>query len=236
MEANPAVTNKPSLKPSSLLDYLPAIYRQDTFVGLFLLAFEKVLLGRKEEISKQDSEDLKALKLLKGLEETIAELHRYFSPVSTSHSPEPPNDAPAEFLPWLARWTAFNLRAGLSDDQQRKFLAKVIQNYHWRGTNKGMVELLGVFTAGTPVVTDVTDDPQEPYRFRVRITVNVAAQDQQRYGEFIQQQRAIAHAVIEFDKPAHTVFKTDDLQLIFPSLIIGEAEIGEKTLISTRTN
>jgi phage tail-like protein len=229
MEANPAVTSKPSLKPSSLLDYLPAIYRQETFLGLFLLAFEKVLLSRKEEISKEDSKDLKDFKLRKGLEETIEELYRYFSPLSHNDAPA----APAEFLPWLARWTAFNLRAGLSDDQQRKFLAKVIENYHWRGTNKGMVELLGVFTAGTPVVTD---DAQESYRFRVTITINVAAQDQQRYGEFIQRQRAIAHAVIEFDKPAHTLFKANDLQLIFPSLIIGKAQIGQDTLISTRTN
>lgn len=226
MAENPAVTNEPSLKPSSLLDYLPAICRQETFLGLFLLAFEKVLLGRQEIISEQDQQDLKDLKDLKdlrGLEETIADLHRYFSP----------DDAPAEFLPWLARWTAFNLRAGLSDDQQRKFLANVIENYHWRGTKKGMVELLRVFTEGDP---EVTADAQELYRFHVTIRVNVGAQDKERYGEFIRRQRAIAHAVIELDKPAHTFFKEDDLQLIFPSLIIGKARIGEDTLISTSTN
>jgi hypothetical protein len=31
--------------PSRLLDYLPAIYQTDPFIGEFLLAFEKVLLG-----------------------------------------------------------------------------------------------------------------------------------------------------------------------------------------------
>jgi phage tail-like protein len=228
MEENPTVTNKPCHSPSSLLDYLPAIYREDGFLGLFLLAFEKVLLGRQEEILDQDPKDLKALKGLQGLEETIAQLHRYFSP--------DPDQAPRDFLPWLARWTAFSLRADLSDVQQRKFLAKVIQGYHWRGTKKGMVELLKVFTSGEPEVTEVTEDAQKPYRFSVKIRVNVSAQDKERYGEFIQRQRAIAHAVIELDKPAHTIVKKDDLQLLFPSLVIGKARIGEDTLISTREN
>ena len=38
-------------KPSNLLDYLPAIYQSDPFIGQYLLAFEKVLLGINDDVS-----------------------------------------------------------------------------------------------------------------------------------------------------------------------------------------
>ena len=34
--------------PSELLQYLPAIYSEEPFLGQFLLAFEKILLGRDD--------------------------------------------------------------------------------------------------------------------------------------------------------------------------------------------
>lgn len=44
--------NLPSLPnlPNQLLDYLPTLYRTDPLVGQFLLAFEKILLGRPDGV------------------------------------------------------------------------------------------------------------------------------------------------------------------------------------------
>ena len=41
-------------QPSSLLQYLPAIYREEPFVGRFLLAFEKLLFGRDDGVPITD--------------------------------------------------------------------------------------------------------------------------------------------------------------------------------------
>ena len=51
--------------PSALLQYLPAIYSEDPFLGQFLLAFEKILLGRDDSpaviyIDAADSQDGKS--------------------------------------------------------------------------------------------------------------------------------------------------------------------------------
>src|ERR1041384_5225074 len=101
-------------QPSSLLEYLPAIYQEeidqetgqpDPFLGQFLLAFERVLTA-------EDDPKLQ----FKSLETTIANIATLFDPQQT----------PDEFLPWLASWTAFSLRADLDFDQQRDFLSKII--------------------------------------------------------------------------------------------------------------
>ena len=43
--------------PSSLQQYLPAIYREHPFLGQFLLAFEKILLGLRDEVPFPDLGD-----------------------------------------------------------------------------------------------------------------------------------------------------------------------------------
>src|SRR5205807_1330684 len=107
--------------PSGLLQYLPAIYSEDPFLGQFLLAFEKILLGREDspsDLSSSDSSssgesddvapdpDLNP----KGLEQIIDGLATLYDPWST----------PDEFLPWLSKWTALSLRADMTLEQQRK--------------------------------------------------------------------------------------------------------------------
>jgi phage tail-like protein len=148
-------------QPSSLLQYLPAIYREEPFLGHFLLAFEKLLFGRDDDVPAagetkgpltvaQDlARDRTVDRNLAGaplaLERTIAALANYFDPYRT----------PDEFLPWLASWTAFSLRADLDSDKQRDFIANVISRYRWRGTKKNLEDLLKIFTIGTPRVEDI---------------------------------------------------------------------------------
>jgi phage tail-like protein len=206
----PAEISAPA--PSSLQQYLPGIYRRNPFLGQFLLAFEKVLLGRNDGVALPNLAD-EARFPQRGLEETIDRLWTYFDP-TLKHAPQ-------EFLPWLAGWAALSLRADLSDAQQRNFVANAIRLYRLRGTVGNMEELLLIFTGQTATVRD---DLKEPHRFEVGISFA------QRDKDLIARQQAIAHALIVLEKPAHTLY---DLILYFPSMEIGNCRIGETTLLST---
>lgn len=195
--------------PSSLLDDLPAIYREHPFLGRFLLAFEKVLLGRDDGVALPPLPDAPR-HAPQGLEQTIDGLWQHFDA----------QRAPPEFLPWLAGWAALSLRADLSPAQQRVFVANAIRLYRRRGTPGNLAELLRLFTGRE---ASVHDDLSEPHRFRVEI--NLPTND----AELVARQQAIAHALILLEKPAHTQY---ELLLYFPSLEIGKAEIGKTTLLS----
>jgi len=196
--------------PSSLGQYLPAIYREHPFLGRFLLAFEKVLVGLKDDVEfPKLGDDVRFPK--HGLEETIAGVSGYFDPKQT----------PEDFLPWLAGWVALSLRADLKEAQQRHFIANAIRLYRRRGTKGSMEELLRIFTDQKTVKVR---DGLKAHRFRVEI--NLAERDK----DLIAGQRAIAHALIELEKPAHTFY---DLILFFPSMEIGSCYVGIDTLLST---
>ena len=205
--------------PSSLVQYLPAIWQEDPFLGQFLVAFEKILIGRDDGVPGD-----------RGLERKIADLAATFDPLVTDK----------KFLPWLADWAAFTLRNDLEESQQRQFLASVIPLYRFRGTKQNLQKLLGIFTTGTPTVTETAADELEigvhstigvdsyigggaPHYFLVTVSlVRDTAAAQQR-------QEAIARALIELEKPAHTAY---DLNVVFPSMQIGVySTVGVDTLL-----
>jgi hypothetical protein len=133
--------------PSSLLQYLPAIYQnpEEPFLGRFLLAFEKLMFGRNDGVVLPTTGDEPP-----ALERTIANIASYFVPKATNDHPQTPDD----FVPWLASWTAFTLRFDLQE-QQRDFIQRVISLYRTRGTKQNLVDLLRIFTRGTPSVEDI---------------------------------------------------------------------------------
>jgi phage tail-like protein len=175
-----------------LLSYLPAIYREEPFVGRYLWAFEQVLLG---------------------LESQIDHLAQLFDPY----------DAPDAFLPWLSSWVAFTLRADLDESRQREFLANVVSLYRRRGTKENLQNLLIIFTRGG--VPAITEDPARPHYFKVTMHLPRDESEEQL------RQSAIAHALIDLEKPAHTYY---DLDLRFPTMQIGvTSTIGVDTLLGT---
>lgn len=216
--------------PSSLLNYLPAIFQEDPFLGQFLLAFEKILLGRNGD--GVPFPEAGGGSPAQGLEEIIAGLPAYFDPMQT----------PEEFLPWLAGWTAFTLRAALPTDKQRQFIANIIQLYRWRGTRQNLQNLLAIFTTGTPTISE---SPGEEFQVGVHSTVG---QDiflgggpshyfrvtiaLPRMAESLRsRQLQIARALIELEKPAHTFY---DLIPISPTMQIGvNSTVGVDTLLGT---
>lgn len=206
---------------SRLLDYLPALYHDDPFLGQFLLAFEKILLGSKELPDLAQT----------GLEETIDRIPQYFDPQSV----------PPEFISWLASWTAFSLRADLPIAKQREFIAQIIPLYQRRGTPENLIKLLKIFTTTNPQISE-----PEPLQVRRRFTLGVDAYIGGSPPHFfvitlsflgrlspaeLGRQAAIAQALIDLEKPAHTTY---DLKYQFPSLFeVGNARVGVDTLIGS---
>ena len=192
-----------------LLQYLPAIYSEDPFLGQLLLAFEKVLLGRDDAPGNaKPGTELNP----RGLEQTIDGLASLFDPAQT----------PEEFLPWLAKWAALGLRADMSLGQQRRFVAEVIPLYQKRGTRGNLQKLLGLYLQAEPTVEV---DENVPYFFHVTIKLppmEVHA---------LQRQFEIAQALVELEKPAHTNYR---LSLDTPSLQINvRSRVGVDTLLGT---
>lgn len=190
-----AVTEK---QISSLLDHLPAVFQEDrepgkpNFLGTFLLAFERILLGLGETSDKWPQP---------GLEETIgggsirflssdtaaslAGLQRYFDPgfiiVHTESRTDniflPENECvpgvpgDGDFLPWLAGWLALTLRQDWGDSrdqtQQRELIAKASLLYQLRGTRKGMEEFLKIYKIDTSGGGIVVDEQEAPFQVGV---------------------------------------------------------------------
>lgn len=208
--------------PSRLLDYLPAIYRDDLFLGQFLKAFEDVLLGSANPTRP-------------GLEEIISNIYRYFDPQDSTTS--------QEFLEWLAGWTALSLRADLSLVQQRDFVANIIPLYRRRGTKDNLIQLLKIFTIGEPVIREASAGLQigvrstigqdtylgsslPPHVFEITIILPTTDSNE------LERQKAIAHALIELEKPAHTYY---DPKLAFtpsePMQIGVHSTVGVDTIL-----
>ena len=208
--------------PTRLFEYLPAIYQADSsFLNHFLQVFEDILLGSEDSANP-------------GLEEAIANISQLFDPLQT----------PDDFLPWLAQWTAFTLRSDLTSSQQRNFLANIIQLYRRRGTLANLQQFLQIFTVGLPVVEDKLPTLQVgvsshigvdtylgnvPHYFRVSIAFPSDLK-----ATVLQRQIAIAVALIELEKPAHTYY---ELKLVFPSMQVGiHSTIGIDSLLGTETS
>ena len=228
-----------------MLSYLPSIYHDDKFLAEYLSAFDRILIGSEGTHPRS-------------LEEIIAGIASYFNPM----------DAPEEFLPWLSEWMAFGLRADLSVELQRKFLSQVISLYKMRGTPESLRRLILTFTGAVPTILEGDDlantgnadwkvkegykkwadvDGKPEHAFGVLLSfISEEGQSDESAPE-IQRKTAIAYALIDLEKPAHTIFY---LVPIFPSMKLptfssqGRADkkidlearsrIGSETLLGAR--
>lgn len=247
--------NPRSGQASSLLNDLPALFQENSkpdqpnFFGRFLLAFERILLGFGETTTELPADATTVAIEEPGLEEILTGIvdpvtrttrlggiQRYFEPGPNLPTPE---RAPAEFLSWLAGWVALTLREDWDELRQRELIAKAVQLYHWRGTKRGVEEFLRIYTRlGVEIDELITPfqlgvhatvgketilDGGAPFFFRV--TILLPTPDP----ALIRQQREIATAIIELQKPAHTHYQ---LKVETPIFQLGRhATIGIDTLL-----
>ncbi|MBW4507282.1 MAG: phage tail protein [Scytonematopsis contorta HA4267-MV1] len=67
-----------------------------------------------------------------------------------------PLTAPSSFLPFLAKWVAWELNDRWDEKQQRRLIRNAVELYRWRGSKRGLRLYLHVFT-GLPLDEDLPE-------------------------------------------------------------------------------
>lgn len=194
---------------SSYLDHLPAVFREDPFVGRFLLAFEAVLTGGVRFAGSA------GVDAVEGLEQLIGRIADYLDPQT----------APEEFLPWLAGWVALSLRADWDPDTKRGFIREIVPLYRQRGTLAGLKRMLEIYlrplgdevTRDDVVIFDEFDQPA--HFFQVQLTLSDANPTRLRATQ------EIARAIIDREKPAHTFYA---LNVAIPTMRLVSEELRKR--------
>lgn len=201
----------------SYLDYLPLHYRSNPFLGKFLRAFEDTL----DE-----------------LHEVIDGISRYARPLAVGGAEQ----APAEFLDWLAGWVALSLRSDWSESVKRQFIYEAVDLYRMRGTKTGLERMLQIYL-GDRVSIAIYDTKLDfgftpPHHFfQVAVTLDSTEP------ELVRRTDEVTRAIIEQQKPVHTWYA---LQLRFPTMRLlserlareikeEELILGKNTLLGTVT-
>ena len=200
-------------KENALLQYLPERFREDQATVDFLLAFEKILLGRADTVTDAQGHNPQ------GIEQTLDQLARYFTPGDIdcdSDSDSVEKSTPDDFLPWLSQWVALSLRTDINDSSVpkyecknnkilRQFIAEMPKLYKQRGTKDAMKKLLGIFTGvAAENITVVDQIDGKPHFFKV--VLKLGAFKDKANNKPYERAKELAHSVILLEKPAHTYY------------------------------
>ena len=184
------------LAKGSYLNHLPALYQADELMGRFLMLFESFWGPIEGQI---DNEAL------------------YFDPRMT----------PPDFLPWLASWLNLVLDEYLPEERQRRLIRSAVSLYRRRGSRQGLIDYLEIYTG---VRADITEHRakdfrlgrearlgpgialgkgNQPHAFTVTLrlppVVSPAGDENAQARQEAERRRTI-EAIIEAEKPAHTVY------------------------------
>lgn len=178
---------------SSYLDYLPAIYREDTvsadFLERFLTLFQTFLLQSEGYIDRM-TRCLDA------------------------------DSAAGDFLRWLGSWLGIEVSQYWTEDKVRQLVKKAPLLYKQRGTREGMLDLLEILTGTRPVIVENFQTAwawqdadlkeavmrlygDDPFTFHVLFSPGVLD---------TAQKRLEIQKVIDREKPAHTRAEVVPLQ------------------------
>jgi phage tail-like protein len=202
---------------SSYLDHLPAAFREadaaSGFLGRFLLGFEQVLHGLGAAAVAGHPP---------GLAEQIDDVARHLDPAR----------APAEFLDWLAGWVALSLAEDWTEDERRRFIARAVPSYQYRGTARGLRELLLAYTGDLPVT--IYEFAEIPHYFQVELTLGLSLRDPD-FEARKQRRLRTAMAIVDEQKPAHTFYALRFRDV--PTMQIGvHSTVGVDTVLGTVTD
>lgn len=220
----------PPKQVSSYLNNLPAVFQQDadaagvSFIGRFLLAFEKILSGLGDPAEPGLEERLHGISDPATGGVLLAGLQRYFDPGMRGDTTLPEAQrTPDEFLPWLASWVALTLRDDWTAAEQRRLISRIVALYHQRGTKEGLRQMLETYTGGD---VNIYEFEQPAHYFQVELLSNVND------ANAISRKELIARAIINQEKPAHTFYTLRTKVTV--TMQVGVAStIGDTTLIGS---
>jgi phage tail-like protein len=180
------------------LEHLPAIYRRSDAVGRNLVREMCFLFEH----------------MFDSVEHNLSDNWRFYDPHVT----------PPEFLSWLSNWTAFALDLDWPEQQKRALIRRAVDLYRIRGTKRGLMLFLRLFTGHEPDIQENTwpfkgfrvEDEESALGARVGldsvimppvdlahcfvVTMPFPYDEQRVPAEMIIR----IHQIIQMEKPAHT--------------------------------
>ncbi len=144
---------------------------------------------------------------LKPLQQMADNLAYYFHPLSTS----------PEVLEWLATWVNLVLDESWSLEQRRKLILSASDLYSRRGTRRGLIEYLKLYTGVEPEVAEYVDGMTLSPETQLGINTTIAGRERHGFTVTLRlsnmdetevgyKEDAIRR-IIEAEKPAHTVYR-----------------------------
>jgi phage tail-like protein len=124
--------------------------------------------------------------LFGSMDQAIMHFHLYLDP----------RTAPESFLGVLAGWLGLVLDDRWPAERRRAILRSAVEMYDYRGTKKGMIQLLEATTGGR---VEIEENSQGPHSFRVTIMAPAEGQVDE----------AIVRYLIDTNKPAQTVYQLE---------------------------
>lgn len=228
-------------KPSSYMDYLPAIYREDeikgeaNFIGRFLKIFEKILSGIDDGVKLEGEREIT------GIEEVIEIIHDYFDPLFTRGPTVEEAELP-DFVSYLASWLSLSIAQNWDEKTLRRLIRNIVPLYKKRGTKEGLSEYLIIFVGPNVYI----DESLQGFVIGQTGTIGVdtfvggllphffivttAFLEIISLG-FIQETIKATKSIIDLEKPAHTYYA---LRFNFPGIYVGIKEystVGKNTII-----
>jgi phage tail-like protein len=177
-----------------MIDSLPAIYQEQAALAAFLSAFDEVLFGAADPQAGPPG--------IAGAIDGVATLLD-------------PRETREEFLAWLGTWVALTMGAELEPAIRRELIARAVAIYRWRGTRRGMEELIALVTGGRATVREPELSTLQIGAARVGSTTRLG-RDLPHYFEVIVESAGgaggrdaterRARAFVDYAKPAHTYY------------------------------
>ncbi|MCA9539035.1 MAG: hypothetical protein KC620_09100 [Myxococcales bacterium] len=181
-----------SATKSTWLQFLPAALRGDPVVEGFLLAFERVLVGRLGAFRDGYPDD--PIPGTEGIEERLTRVGDLLAP---RPGDEDSARTPEAFLPWLEDMLAVPARAELDGETRRRFLRAALPSYRKRGTKQGLIDSLGRYLGNAQDV-QIYEFEDEPHFFQVEVVVRT------RSAMTLARIDRVVRALIDQLRPAHT--------------------------------
>lgn len=173
------------------MELLPAIYRRSDAVGRNVVRDICFIFEH----------------MFGGIEELLERGHSFFDP----------HEAPADFLPWLASWTAMLVDLDWPESKKRAIIKRAVDLYRIRGTKRGLALFLKLFTGHEPRI----EENKWPFKgFRVGDDARIALDSvvlppvdlahcfmvtiPLRFADVSPELVIRVHRIIQLEKPAHT--------------------------------
>jgi phage tail-like protein len=179
---------------SNYLRYLPALYQEDDFMGRFLMLFESFW----QPVHTQ-----------------IGSLYNYFDPRIT----------PDDILPWLSSWLGLELSESWPAGRLRELIRMAMALHRTRGTAWGVSMYLALYTGQQPEIIEgrsqnfnlgieallgpglALGQENVPHSFTINLSLPaIRADSPEKQKQLENLRRRTLEAIIERQKPAHTIY------------------------------